>query len=360
MTPLGRTGACLAVLVAAAIESAGASQGGRAARTIDRPALTGVELLPPPGGDTLASVTPTFIVRAVGVAPEDRPIQLHLQVALTPGFASPLVVDTTVVGDSASVTVQHPLPAGVKVYVRAIARSLTSEAVMSPAIERVVPEWLTLVSPNEPNGVTLETPRPRFVWRSPSIEGPAAPWIYDLEIRNVGSGRSIFYANLTDTTVTLRAPLELNTSYRWSVTARHGGGQFVTVVSRSSFVIINPMVPLVTLLYQNFPNPFPTATSTSTCVWFDLHVAAHVRLDVFDLRGRHVRNIIPGQAGMSEYQAGRHGRVAGGQPQSGCNGDIQWDGRGTDGELVSAGVYLLRLQAAGVESVKKIVFRGRP
>ena len=34
--------------------------------------------------------------------------------------------------------------------------------------------------------------------------------------------------------------------------------------------------------------------------------------------------------------------------------------RGDDGEIVPAGVYLLRLRAAGVESVKKVVFRGRP
>ena len=359
MTALGRTGACLAVLVAAGLGAGGTSHG-HAARGNGRAALTGVELVPPPGGDTLASVTPTFVVRAVGIVPEDRPIALGLQVALTPGFTSPLTVDTTIIGDTVSVRLPRPLPAGARIFVRATARSVTGEVAMSAAIERVVPEWLTLVSPNEPNGVTLETPRPRFVWRSPSIEGPAAPWTYDLEIRNVGSGQSIFYANLTDTTLTLRTPLELNTSYRWSVTARPRGGESVTVQSRSSFVIINPMVPLVTLLYQNFPNPFPTATSTSTCVWFDLHVAAHVRLDVFDLSGRHVRNVIPGVDGVSQYQAGRHGRVAGGQAQTGCNGAIQWDGRGTDGELVSAGIYLLRLRAAGVESVKKIVFRGRP
>ena len=360
MTRFGRTGACLAVLVAAGFGSVRASVERESPARLIRPRLTGVELVPPAGGDTLVSVTPTFIIRAIGIEPQNRPILLGLQIAPTPGFNVPLTLDTNIVGDTVSVTLRRPLQPNTRVFIRAVARAVSGEVVTSVPIERVVPPWLTLISPNDPNGVTLETTRPRFVWRSPQIEGPVAPWTYDLEIRNVGSGQSTFYANLTDTTFTLWAPLEFNTSYRWAVTARHKGGESVTVQSRSSFVIVNPAVPLVTLLYQNFPNPFPTPTSASTCVWFDLHVPARVRLDVFDLSGRHVANIIPGSGGITQYPAGRHGRVAGGPTPAGCNGDLQWDGRGSDGAVVSAGVYLLRLQAAGVESVKKVVFRGRP
>jgi hypothetical protein len=155
-------------------------------------------------------------------------------------------------------------------------------------------------------------------------------------------------------------PLEFNTSYRWLVTARIQSGESITVQSRSSFVIVNPTVPLATVLYQNFPNPFPTATSTSTCVWFDLNTEAVVTLDVYDLRGRHVVNLVPGRLGIGRFDAGRHGRVAAGSSPSGCNGSIQWDGRGRDGRLVPPGVYLLRLRAGRTESVKKIVFRGNP
>ena len=322
--------------------------------------LTAVELVPPPNGDTLVSVTPTFIIQSVDPRPEDRPILVRLQVAFNPGFNTPLLADTSIVDDTVMIMLPRPMPAGARVFFRATARAITGELVVSQVIERIVPPWLTLLSPNDQNGVTLETPRPRFVWRSARIDGPTAPWTYDLEIRNVGSGQSIFYANLTDTVFTPAAPLELNTSYRWSVTARHRGGESVTEVSRSSFVIVNPAIPLVTLLYQNFPNPFPTATSTATCVWFDLHRPARVRLDVFDLSGRHVNNLIPGRSGIEHYPAGRHGRVAGGPMPGGCNGDLQWDGRGENGQVVPAGVYLLRLRTAGVESVKKIVFRGRP
>ena len=361
MTRSGAAGVLgLALLAALLPVEAGVREGHARAARSSRIAVVGVELIPPAGEDTLISVTPTFTIRALDPRAGDRPIVLGLQVATTPGFNVPLLADTTVTGDVAVVTVARPLPPETRVYIRATARTATGEIVVSPVIDRVLPAWLTLISPNDPNGVTLPTPRPRFVWRSAPIVGPAAPWVYDLEIRNVGSGQSIFYANLTDTTFTPTVALDVNTSYRWTVTARHGLGESITVRSRSSFVIVNSAVPLVTLLYQNFPNPFPTATSSSTCVWFDLPSPAIVRLDIFDLSGRHVRNIIPGPSGIAEYPAGRHGRVSSGPAAAGCNGDIQWDGRGDDGQVVAAGVYLLRMRAGRTESVKKIVFRGRP
>jgi hypothetical protein len=330
----------------------------------DAIALTGVELVMPPGTDTLQTITPTFVVRARDPLPGDRPIELRVQIAFSPGFTGQFVVDTAVIADTAAITLTRPLPSGATVFVRASARAANGDVVSSPTSERVVPPWLVLVSPNDLNGSTLETQRPRFTWMSARVNTPPGPWLYDLQIRNVATGQILFYSNLSDTTFvppvgSVGLPLEFNTSYRWSVTARLPSGESMMVASRSSFVILNPTVPLATLLYQNFPNPFPTETSASTCVWFDLSTPAVVALDVFDLSGRHVINLIPGREGPSQYQAGRHGRVAAGSA-AGCNGNVQWDGRGTDGAFVPSGVYLLRLRAGGIQSVKKIVFRGIP
>ena len=363
MTGRGRARLALALLAIAGLGS-----GSAAARSATEPpdrALIGVDLVMPPGTDTLESVTPTFTVRVRDPQPADSPIVLRLQIAFTQGFTGQFLVDTTVTADTAAIALTRPLPSGATVFVRASAQSSGGELVFSPPAERVVPIWLTLISPNDLNGTTLETQRPRFTWRSPGISAPPGPWVYDLQIRNVGSGQILFYSNLPDTSFippvgNIGLPLEFNTSYRWSVTARILSGESVTVQSRSSFVIVNPTIPLATLLYQNFPNPFPTATSTSTCVWFDLNTPAIVSLDVFDLRGRHVVNIVPGRLGIASYPAGRHGRVAAGSSPSGCNGNIQWDGRGRDGRFVPPGVYLLRLRAGRVESVKKILFREHP
>ena len=111
--------------------------------------------------------------------------------------------------------------------------------------------------------------------------------------------------------------------------------------------------PPATLLYQNFPNPFPTATSATTCVWFDLAEAGPAALDVYDLRGNRVRRLFPAPGDDAHLPAGRYGRGAGG---SGCDGRFAWDGTGEDGRRVPTGVYLLRLHTRGGDQVRKVLF----
>lgn len=113
--------------------------------------------------------------------------------------------------------------------------------------------------------------------------------------------------------------------------------------------------PRVTLLYQNFPNPFPTPESITTCVWFDLAIPAAVQLEVYDLRGHLVRSLLAGGQD-AVFPAGRHGRP--GIGTAGCDPRTEWDGRASNGRTVPPGVYLLRLRAGGTETIRKIVFRG--
>jgi len=217
---------------------------------------------------------------------------------------------------------------------------------------------LTLIFPNSPTGTTLETRRPRFVWSSAPVATPPGPWLYDVEIVNVATGEAVIARRLKDTTFVPGFDLESNTSYRWAVTARLITGDTVRVESSATFVIVDAETPLVTLLYQNFPNPFPTPRTATTCVWFDLRAPGRVRLDVYDLRGNHVRSLVPSGEVGGELQAGRYGRAA---PASdtGCASRFAWDGRATDGTHVPSGVYLLRLRADGVDAVRRMLYRGR-
>jgi hypothetical protein len=218
---------------------------------------------------------------------------------------------------------------------------------------------LTLVFPNAAAGQTLDTRRPLFVWRSAPVAEPPGPWRYDLSILNVAAGDVRGVRNLADTAYQIPFDLETNTSYRWAVTARLTTGDSVRVESRASFVIVDPAAPLATLLYQNFPNPFPTNESATTCIWFDLATPSQVRLDLYDIRGNHVRSIVPGGEVQGFLQAGRYGRASP-AGNSGCDPRFSWDGRARDGRYAPAGVYLLRLRAAGgVNDVRKVLFRGR-
>ena len=124
--------------------------------------------------------------------------------------------------------------------------------------------------------------------------------------------------------------------------------------AQSTFVI-----PPINLLYQNFPNPFPSTASPVTCIWFDLAQRSEgVTLAIYDVRGRLVRTIVPSATVSSRLEAGYYGRSASGPMAGGCDPRFTWDGRGSDGVSVPPGVYLVRLHVDDAWQTKKIIYRG--
>ncbi|HWE44359.1 MAG TPA: hypothetical protein VG432_17795 [Gemmatimonadaceae bacterium] len=119
------------------------------------------------------------------------------------------------------------------------------------------------------------------------------------------------------------------------------------------------IVPPINLLYQNFPNPFPSTASPQTCIWFDLAQRSDlVTLAIYDVRGRLVRTIVPSATVSSTLDAGYYGRSANSPTAGGCDPRFTWDGRGSDGSSVPPGVYLARLHVDGAWQTKKIIYRG--
>jgi hypothetical protein len=90
--------------------------------------------------------------------------------------------------------------------------------------------------------------------------------------------------------------------------------------------------PARTFLAPAAPSPFRTATVLA----FDLAGDADLRVEVFDLAGARIRTLAAGR-----WQAGRH--------------RVEWDGRGGDGRALSAGVYIVRLQAGAHVAHRKVV-----
>jgi hypothetical protein len=166
---------------------------------------------------------------------------------------------------------------------------------------------------------------------------------------------------IIDTVFTWPVDLDANTSYQWKVVARLPNGlpsDSGFAVGASTFTIEPTDAVVRTLLYQNFPNPFPAPSSATTCFWFDLRIGTHVELTILDLRGHHVKTMIPGVL-PSELGSGRYGRLNA-LESSGCDPALAWDGTADNGRLVPAGVYLVRFKADGEgETVKKIIFLGR-
>jgi hypothetical protein len=84
----------------------------------------------------------------------------------------------------------------------------------------------------------------------------------------------------------------------------------------------------VVALQQNVPNPF----NPTTRIEYEVQ-SGNVSLDVFDVMGRHVRQLV--QVGNAS------GRAV-----------VEWDGRDDHGQAVSSGVYFYRL-VAGSSTVTK-------
>ncbi|MCC7194719.1 MAG: hypothetical protein IT356_04085 [Gemmatimonadaceae bacterium] len=312
-----------------------------------------------PAGDPVHDGTPLFTVAASGFAPDELPMQLRLQVALSADFSPPLFADTVVTGTSATIVIPRLLPQGVSIWWRVQARSAKGALFVSNAEgPRRTMSWLSLTYPNNLNGTTVATTRPAFLWSSVAVHPPVAPWRYTIVISRSADGFPVVAATLSDTTFVPAADLESNTPYRWAVSAVAGTGDSVRAVNASSFVITSPNAPVATILYQSFPTPFPTDNLQATCVWFDLRRQSAVSLDVLDIRGNHVKRLLPGSGLGGTLPPGRYGRAAFGS-DSGCDTRLAWDGTDDRGRYVPPGVYLIRFSGDGVTEMRKVLFRGR-
>ncbi len=91
------------------------------------------------------------------------------------------------------------------------------------------------------------------------------------------------------------------------------------------------MTPTMSVLSPNVPNPFRGRTTLA----FDLPVQAEVRLTIYDVAGRLVRELPEGL-----LPAGSHEAV--------------WDGRDDRGVQVASGIYLYRIQAGALVEQRKM------
>jgi hypothetical protein len=121
-------------------------------------------------------------------------------------------------------------------------------------------------------------------------------------------------------------------------------------------VIQTPECPTATFFYQNFPNPFGRGLQPNTCFWFDLAHRATVSLNIYDLRGRHVRTIVPGATIAAQLDSGAYGRQSG--TDGGCDTRLQWDAKDANGRPVPPGAYIAVFTADGLRSTIKLLYRG--
>jgi hypothetical protein len=105
------------------------------------------------------------------------------------------------------------------------------------------------------------------------------------------------------------------------------------VVAEARAIADEPRVrPHAFVLHDNRPNPFNPTTSIA----YDVPRAEHVRLSIYDVRGREVARLVD-----AVQPAGRH--------------TATWDGRTAAHEPAASGVYFYRIVAGDFARTKKMV-----
>jgi hypothetical protein len=313
--------------------------------------LTPLAPLPP----ALVSITPDFAWSAGSIPGFAQPISYRLRVARDSDLTAP-VVDTTLALEQYAL--RRPQQPGAPLYWRVDARSATGDSASTGLVGPItVPAWARLTALADSAGAATSEVQPVFTWRPVPVVNPPGPLRFDFFVRRSNSTANFFeVSGLTDSSFQLPTALERNATYRWGLVV-HAGADSSVVTSPAPFVVLDGATPPATLLYQNFPNPFPTATRATTCIWFDLALPSSVNLEVLNLRGGVVRRLLPSSDFPAMLPAGRYGR---GAPGDGlCDPRLTWDGRADDGHWLPAGVYLYKLKSGGIIQFKRIVYRGR-
>ncbi len=305
----------------------------------------------------VSTLTPEFRWNAPTIHPVGLPVTFRLELAEDSLF-SRMALRDSVVGTFAR-RLRVPLPARARLFWRIVA--ISAQGVRRPSAAQgpiLVPPWVTLDVLNDVGGTEIADPQPEFRWTPLSLQPPAGPFIFQLQVLSDRQGEILqSQSGLREPRFRVTEELPFNQPLRWRVIAEARGGQVDTVTSAGSFIVTGETRPPVTILYQNFPNPFPHPDlgSGKTRIWFDLADEAPVQLAVYDVRGRLVRRLIPGPGcPIQELPPGLYGRAEG--PSADPCVSFSWDGRTDDGVKVSRGVYLLRLRAGTVVGVRRVVY----
>ena len=120
----------------------------------------------------------------------------------------------------------------------------------------------------------------------------------------------------------------------YNVTAVYDGG-WESGFSNNNQVVVDvgdTPILLATELNGNYPNPF----NPETAIKFALKEAGNVRIDVFNIKGQHVKTLI-----NEHLEAAHH--------------SVVWDGKDTNGVNVSSGVYFYKMKTGKYSETKKMI-----
>ena len=109
-------------------------------------------------------------------------------------------------------------------------------------------------------------------------------------------------------------------------------GPLTVIIGDPTQEPVPPSIPMVTKLYNAFPNPF----NPNTNIRYSLKEAGKVKIEIYNMKGQKIKSYNQEHASPGYYQ-------------------VSWDGRDENGKNVASGIYLYRLTTANYTSAKKMV-----
>jgi len=143
-------------------------------------------------------------------------------------------------------------------------------------------------------------------------------------------------ATLSDTQSYIDTAVVINIRYTYYVVAVYSSPEGVSEASNSVIgkAVIGPTMPAqgLTTLLENYPNPF----NPETTITFSLANDSAVQIEICNVKGQIVKTIL-----NRHISAGTH--------------QVVWDGKDSNGNTVSSGMYFYRMTAGKHQSMRKML-----
>ena len=182
------------------------------------------------------------------------------------------------------------------------------------------PQNLAVVSNPTDNWAT-------FVWEAPGRDNTRDLLGYDVHLDGVVVG--------TTTEVTwFFFDLENGVFYDAGVVAVYdeGNSDLVEVNFEYAGTGTENILPLITKLTGNYPNPF----NPTTTINFSTKETGYVSINIYNMRGQLVKTLVNGELDRNYYE-------------------IVWDGKDNSGKSTASGIYFYKMKAQDYNSTKKMI-----
>jgi hypothetical protein len=232
-----------------------------------------------------------------------------------PGNGGSIVVEVTF--DATDLTIGEVLTADLLIH-------NNSNYTATRGDDYVIPVTLTVTGFIPPSNLYVDLATWLFTWDAPP--GP------NLLGYNVFLDDMINFIGTTTDTEWQYEDLVAGQAYVAGVSAVYDDGE--SIVMEYPFVPVDAgdIIPLVTELRGNFPNPF----NPDTQIAFSLNKQSHIQITIYNIRGQLVRTLVDEQRDANNYT-------------------VTWNGTDDNRKPVSSGIYFYKMKAEKYVSTKKMI-----